>query len=47
MDKNEFRYIKKGDLIIVKPVEKKPWYVDFYEFVRSEIDSMLELVRDR
>ena len=44
-DKNEFRHLKQEDLL--DTVEKSPWYIDFYEFVLSEIDSMLDMLRVR
>ena len=46
-DKNEFRYIQKGDLIKVRPKteSEKVWYRDFIDTVRNELNSMLELIR--
>ena len=38
-DKNEFRYLKEKDLI-----EHKPWYKDFYESVKEDVRSLLELI---
>lgn len=44
-DKNEFRHLKQDDL--TSSVESKPWYIDFYEFVIAEMNSMMELIRVR
>ena len=40
MDKNEFRYIQESDTI-----EGKKWYHELIEFIREEIESMLDMVR--
>lgn len=39
MDKNDFRYLKQGDLI-----EHKPWYRDLYESIKEDVKAMLELI---
>ena len=40
-DKNETPSVE------TKPTGSKPWYIDFYEFVIAEIDSMLDMLRVR
>ena len=39
MDKNDFRYLKQGDLIATKP-----WYRDLYESIKEDVKAMLELI---
>ena len=42
LNKNEFRHLKKNDLI-----EHKPWYRDLYESIKDDIRALMSLIDGR